>query len=420
VGDGGNLCTGPPGRAPSLGDRREHPPDFYLDRTQIPAKASTKNEYLYNTLGQALNESLMTKNRLNTEYRNFNSNQITNFLQTLNFTNMKKQILLLAFFVLALLAGTSKSYGQCTTNELHPAANVVYNYSTPAAGPGALYEWYVTTNPDIKAKVKAPSGVLFTAAVLNTQSIAVTWTAAAIELARTTPIYLALWYSETTTSTCTVENVRALQIAPVNTFLLAVTGVDGTGATSTTVCASPVLTAVVNDPANVAIGEDNTNAAMRIIYGTNTITYKITASGVDGQFSPRVRIPALTGAGQTYVSVEWSTSPNSGFAAFSPSATATGGGSYTPTTDVAVTVAGSSYYVRLVIDQSSYESLADQTLNLAVDGYLAANHTVSDIIGGAGATACNEEAAFGKNADVTILHRPTVTPGTPAFMTKNP
>jgi len=64
--------------------------------------------------------------------------------------------------------------------------------------------------------------------------------------------------------------------------------------------------------------------------------------------------------------------------------------------------------------------LADQTLNVAVDGYLAVNHTVSDIIGGAGATACTEEAAFGKNADVTILHRPTVTPGTPAFMLKTP
>ena len=333
---------------------------------------------------------------------------------------MKKQIFLLAFFVLALFAGTLKSYGQCTTDALRPQANVPYHYTTPATG--GTFEWFVTTNPDIKAKVKEPVGTLFTWSNETTNDVTITWTAAAIELARTKPIYLALWYTETTTSTCTVENVRALQIAPVNTFLLAITGIEADGTTTkTTECAAPVVSAIVDDPANVAGGEYNIDAHMAIYYGTNTITYKITASGVDGNWMPHVRIPALTGTGQSYVSVQWSTSPNSGFADFSPSATATGGGDYTPTTtDVGVSVAGTSYYVRLVINQSSFESLADQPLNVAVDGFLATNHTVSDIIGGAGATACNEEAAFGKNATVTILHRPTITPGNPAFMLKNP
>ena len=409
VGDGGRLCKGPPSRSrrPGAGNGQYtgQPPDAAAtpDRVQNPVGGDDNNQI-----------------PLNTEYQILNDKQIPNFLTLLNFTKMKKQILILAFFVLALLAGTSKSYGQCATDALHPQANVSYNYSTPAAGPGATYEWYVTTNPDIKAKDKQTAGTLFTVTgTLATQSVAITWTAAAVELARTTPIYLALWYTETTTSTttCSVENVRALQIAPVNTFLLAITGVDGAGATSTTVCAAPVLTALVDNPANVAGGEDNDDASMRIIYGTNTITYKITASGVNGDWSPRVRIPALTGAGQSYVSVEWSTSPNSGFAAFSPSATATGGGTYTPTADVPVTVAGSAYYVRLVIDQTSYESLADQVLNVAVDGYLATNHTVSDIDDSGN---CVEATPFFRNADVTILHRPTITPGTPAFMTKTP
>ena len=53
-GAGSKLCTGPPGRAPSRGDPKELPPNFYVDENQLPEKASTKNEYLYNPFGQDL------------------------------------------------------------------------------------------------------------------------------------------------------------------------------------------------------------------------------------------------------------------------------------------------------------------------------------------------------------------------------
>jgi hypothetical protein len=327
---------------------------------------------------------------------------------------MKKQILLFVLFVVATFASVSKSYGQsCTTDALHPQANVAYHYTTLATG--GTFDWFVTTNPDIKAKAKETAGTLFsfTGTSNTTNDVVITWTAAAITLAKTTPIYVALWYQETVNG-CTVENVRAIQIAPVNTFLLAITGIDGAGASITTTCAAPVLTAVVDHPASAS--QDNTNASMAITYGTNTITYKITASGMDGNWSPRIRIPALT-APQTYTSVQWSTN-NSTWSDFSTSATSIAGGDYTATTtDVPVTVAGSYYYVRLLINQGSFESLSDQPIAVSVDGYLATDHTLSDVVA---SNNCAEETAFGKSSTVTISKRPTITPGVPAFMTKNP
>ncbi len=418
---GGKLCTGPPGRAPSSGDRREHPPDFSDESDQCFVCDKTKTEYLYNPLGQALEKSQMTKNGLNTEYRNFNSNQITNFFTPLNFTIMKKQILFLAFFVLALLAGTSKSYGQCIPDELHPAAGVLYHYTTTVTGPGytggGTYEWFVTTNPDIKAKAKKvlADGLFSAMAGDNTKDVSITWTSAAVALARTTPIYVALYYFETNSvGACVAENIRALQIAPVNTFLLAVEPTNATGTVLTpNVCAAPVLTAVVDNPADVAGGEDNADASMVVTYDKNTLYYKITASGVNSNWKPVVRIPSLEND-QTYASVQWSADGGTNWTDIT-GGTAVGGGDYT-LSDVAATVAGTSYLVKLEINNNNYETLADQVLNVAIDGTLAPDYTIKDIVDPA--SDCTDEVDFGKNADGTILARPTITPGTPPFMDK--
>ena len=333
---------------------------------------------------------------------------------------MKKQILILVMFIVAIFAATNQSYAQCTTDALHPAANVDYTYSTTVGGAGfdgdGTYEWFVTTDPNIYNKTKQSPGTLFTWSGETTSTVTITWTAAAVELAKTTPIYVALWYKEVneTDGTCEVENVRALQIAPVNTFLLAVEAVDDSGAPDPYVCAAPVLTAVVDNPADVSAGEDNLDASMKITYDQNTLYYKITASGVDSKWKPVVRIPALAGS-QTYASVQWS----SDLSTWSDiaGATAATGGDYIITPDADATVAGTSYYVKLVINNNDYETLTEQVLNVAVDGTLAPGYTVKDIVS---TSDCTDEVDFGKNADNTILPRPTITPGDPAFMLKVP
>ena len=91
-------------------------------------------------------------------------------------------------------------------------------------------------------------------------------------------------------------------------------------------------------------------------------------------------------------------------------------------------VTGSTYLLELVINNNDYETLADQVLNVKVDGFLPTAYTASDIIGGLGATACNQAddltvvGGNTKNANYTITHRPTVTAtvGTTPIIPKNP
>jgi hypothetical protein len=145
--------------------------------------------------------------------------------------------------------------------------------------------------------------------------------------------------------------------------------------------------------------------------------YKITASGILGAWRPSIRIPALA-SDQTYANVEWTNDATGvgGWAAFSGF---TAGSSATAdlvsTVDATVgNVAGTSYLVRLTINNNNYETLNDQPLALAVDGHLPTGYTVSDIQGAPSATPCANEAAFGKSATFTIMERPTVTPAVPA------
>lgn len=408
-----NLGKAPPGHSRSPGTPRGHPPE---GRTGPPERdVGLSNEKNNRKEGFPPNRTAVKSEK---EGMNNNNKEMKHY-KHLNFSTMKKQILFLMVFVLAAFAGINKSYGQCTADALHPAAGVVYHYTTTVLGSGysgtGTYEWYVTTNPDIKAKDKKvlADGLFSAMSGETTADVAITWTSAAVALAKTTPIYVALWYSETNSvGTCVAENVRALQIAPVNTFLLAIEPTNATGTTLTpNVCAADVVSALVDHPADVSTGQDNTNASMHIVYGTNTLYYKITASGVNSNWKPQVRIPALT-APQAYTSIDWSADGGSTWTNIGSAA-----GDITLTSDYAATVAGTDYILRLVINQNEYESLADQILNVAVDGTLAPGYTINDI---KSATDCTDEAIFGKKADGTILARPTITPGVPAFMTKNP
>jgi hypothetical protein len=125
------------------------------------------------------------KFRLNTEYQIVYTNQNSNFYKHLIFKIMKKQILFLAFFVLALMAGTSSAFGQvipyqtvpsanpacltptpftagmCTADELHPVQGTTYDY-TVAINAGDNVRWFVVNNNDLApdSLVSALTGIL--------------------------------------------------------------------------------------------------------------------------------------------------------------------------------------------------------------------------------------------------------------------
>jgi hypothetical protein len=389
------MGKAPPGRCGSRGTRgspySDHPPD---DAHKCIGK-------FYSVKNQSIGSKL-----------------IISFTNILNFKIMKKQILSLAIFTLALIfAGTSNSFGQCEPGPLSPAPGVEYSYGVTLTGAigNATYRWYVTEDTDLMTGVHTAIGTYFTLgptagstydALPGAATINLVWTPASIGKT----FYLVVHATAdgvVAGVACTVENRKVYEIKAVNTFLLAIVGsdIDGNAANSE-VCAANITSAVVS----------TTGPSVTYLYGQNTLYYKVTASGIIGNWQPSIQLPALIGAanGQNYVSAEWTPIGTSTWTTFGLTAGNTTGGNFTSTTDATVTnVSGSDIIVKIVIDNVRYETLSNQAITLGVDGLLPSAYTESDIVGGTGPTACNPEAPFGKTGTSTITLRPTVTPVAP-------
>ncbi len=342
---------------------------------------------------------------------------------------MKKQLSLIVL-VLALFAGFSSANAQCTGDGFTPASGLPYVYTISVGGTGysgaGTFDWYVTQDVDILAvgSIIPETNNFFTvdettpgysdyhANTGTTNQIALTWTPAAVS--SVTPFYLVLRYSETNSTASpasSAENIRVWQIDPINTFLLAIEGanINGTPFANAEQCAAPITGTTITPNANPTL------ASMEVTYGENTLFYRVTASGILGEWRPSIRIPALNGLGQNYIAVEWNqTIDGSGtWHSFGLTSGDTDGGDFVSTDDAIVdnAVTGTPILVRVRIANENYETLADQPILVGVDGYLPDAYTESDIIGGTGSNACDPEVAFGKQATYTILARPTLTPG---------
>lgn len=337
---------------------------------------------------------------------------------------MKKQILILMLFVLAAFANVTQSYGQvCAPSDITPAAGVEYTYSTTTAGTGAKYDWYITKNTDLilPAGIIAAPSPLFTVnattpyhnAGTGTSSIKITWTAAAV--ADGGPFYLVLRYSETTSGSagCTVENLKATEIKPINSFLLALQGgmlnagsYVATAGSNT--CAANVVSAVLS------AGSPST---VLLTYDKNTLYYVATASGVIGDWYPQIQLPALLNT-QVYVSADW-TSDMTGAAGWATFGAVSDGATHDllSATPATASVIGTPILIRIVVDNKTHQTLVDQTIQLGLDGFLpptpiAVATSKSDVTS---ATDCTPLGAFGRKADFIINKRPNPT-GTPAFL----
>ncbi|MEI6060884.1 MAG: hypothetical protein WCR72_09255 [Bacteroidota bacterium] len=359
---------------------------------------------------------------------------------------MKKQRLLLVL-ILAFFAGISSINAACLGTGFTPAAGVPYTYVVDVSALGAGYtgigtfDWYVTQNVDIldagAGGIIPAVNTMFTVGGADspyhviapgagtTKQITLTWTPAAV--ASGSPFYLVLRYTEANTVAlapgCSAENIRVWQIQPINTFLLAVepatnAGVATPGANS---CAPGILTAVVTPNAIPA------SASVEITYGESQLYYRLTASGILGEWRPSIHVPALAGLGQNYVAVEWNSKDDGTgtWHTFNIPAGSSIAADGISTDNATVTdAAGTAILVRLRIANDNYEHLTDQGITVGVDGYLPTAYTVSDIWGGVGPAPdpCAQADPFAKTATYTILHRPTPTPGPgmPAFIQKLP
>jgi hypothetical protein len=150
------------------------------------------------------------------------------------------------------------------------------------------------------------------------------------------------------------------------------------------------------------------------------------ASGANGTWTPSILLPAMLGLGQNYAAVEW-TEDLSGvpvWHSFNVPGGNTAGGSFSSTDPATITdpVNGTPIFIRVDIANVNWETLANQPVELGIDGLLP--NGLSDIWGGTGPVPdpCAQADPFAKTATYTILARPTVVPGAtmPAFIQKLP
>ena len=345
---------------------------------------------------------------------------------------MKKQRFLLVL-LLALVAGISSVNAQCLGTGFTPATGVPYTYLVDVTGSGysgvGTYDWYVTQNVNIldAAAIFPVANAMFTVGAGDspyhvvapgagtTDQITLTWSPIAV--ASVTPFYLVLRYTEANTNAlapgCSAENIRVWQIQPINTFLLAVepASANGLALPGANTCAPGVLTAVVTPNVNPLL------ASVNITYGESQLYYRLTASGILGDWRPSIHVPDLAGLGQNYTAVEWNDEADGTGTWHSfnilPGSMVAADGVSTDLATVTDATAGTSILVRLRIANVNNESLADQVITVGVDGYLPTAFTISDIWGGTGPVPdpCAQADPFAKTANYTILARPTPNAG---------
>ncbi len=322
---------------------------------------------------------------------------------------------ILASFIAA--GQTSHDAPTCTGSASAPAVGNDYTYEVTVPNDGGYtgagnYTWYVTQNPNLLdpgAPIANSSGEFiasgagaYNTPIANADVINITWTSAA--LANGNPYFLVIIYSEPTV--CATNNVKVYRIMPQNTFWLKVDNV------TTEQCAAPVVSATITDSGDPG--------SVTYVYGTNTLQVTLTASGYTGDFDPEIRIRGLLGD-QNITSVTW--------AAASPS-TATGtftgaivGTEYTSTASnnpMPSLNAGQAITITIVLDNVHWETPADQTISIDIDGsYTSGTTTFNDLSDVNG--ACTPETDWADTSDQTIKARPTINPVTPAsFIPKNP
>ncbi|MEI8113077.1 MAG: hypothetical protein WCI54_05580 [Bacteroidia bacterium] len=421
----GKLCTGPPGRARSPGEYSPVRAEPKTDQIPVLSGHPLKANY-------ALRHRSLSLSKGNTEYQVFSNNNKNHFFQTLNFKIMKKQILIIAFFVLALMAGSLSSFGQlvkgnlapgassCTSDALHPIAGTSYTYTIDNTN-GIVptnYSWWVTKNPnfvvvatgaaDQSAKLGVAAGQLIATTAngaTDGKSIDITWSpellaATKYQGAAGQPTFVAVM----TNGACT-NNLQVYEINPKPSFTVDITNINTTGTTLAYTIDFPQCVAAVHSASYVA-----NQVAMD--YGTNTLYYEVISANFVTSWQPTFQIMAGSlSANQTadiYYSSTLADVKTNGVYLDSSLGLADGAvfaSAKNLTSALANTSVGVSLYVKVVIHNLKEESLADRGFTLAVDGKDFTNQW--DLVN----TTCLDPAAADQSdkATQTITRRPDVT-----------
>nr|WP_319572288.1 hypothetical protein [uncultured Draconibacterium sp.] len=321
---------------------------------------------------------------------------------------MKKQILILTFFVAAILAGTTSAFAQpfddayldaavascpvpavlnCgTAGALNPLPGETYTYDidfVSGENPGATVHWFVTTDVNVMASATITTNhEAVGGTYLLNAGTALGGNAAYDDGTNTGDVLALQWnyFNPTTTvllvafvvdaDGCT-NNIEAYKIEPVFNFVLEIAALEDNGVVQDPAnpleCVSPVQSATF----------DGTNLVMD--YGDNYIYYIVTAANFVHSWDPTFYAPTSTG-GSTVGTVEWT------YAADAATAGATW---YTDADNVLAQDAtgnvganGECIVLRVNVDHgNANEFLVSETYTTGVDGVMY-NAATSDYSNG--------------------------------------
>jgi hypothetical protein len=320
---------------------------------------------------------------------------------------MKKQILFLAIFSLAVLAGTNNAWGQLTTSGFgtdpipltlcvgtpqQPKAGVPYRYEFLAGSTATSYTWWATKDPDFVSTVptttnqtsdslKVSTGDLIAVSAnywdtTGTAGVDITWSA---DLLSRTSYQTAVGSPGTVlapTSTFVVgwgtdgctDNIKVWEIDPIPSFTVDITVIDD---------ATRAPLAYADNNAKQCVDEvraakyNTTNNNVDYNFGWDTLYYEVVAANFSGDWVPTFFLTGLDGTIQT-AEIGWASSfANAQAGTFIESGDITAGtitGATGLNTALLDNSGGVSLYVRVVIENNNYETLVASTIGLSVAG----------------------------------------------------
>jgi len=354
---------------------------------------------------------------------------------------MKKQILILVFFTLALFVSTSTVYAQdaqhysdprplsCTPDALHPIAGQEWTYAATASVAGD-YHFYATKDPSFvttSALQNGSAGFLNTPADLLTASanydtpgttvdVKITWSSAIlantdyqgtpdITGATPSPTFVVVYFDAA--DGCS-DNIKVWELDPMNGFTVDVLAIDFDAPATMPVFGTVPATCLDNvESASYAA------AAMVYDYGENYMYFEFVAANFSGSWTPTFDLSGLN-AVQSVTSYEYTTDLPATWGGATVWAPLVSGTTSIPTT-VANTSVGVSVFVRVLVDHANFEGIAGETLTMTLDGQNAAGEW--DVVNGTGADTCADVGAADQNDTATsdFTARPAITdPAMPA------
>lgn len=329
---------------------------------------------------------------------------------------MKKQILILIFFMAAFVAGTSSAFAQVlldpgvtdptgtnqpidplscvgTSIPLHPFPGSSYTYimdGTTGEEQADTWTWFATKDPDfVTGGVLNTAGMIPAADLLGASANYGVPTAGANSVDITWPadILAGTEYQGTPGSTPSptfvvgyatgvncADNIQVYEINPKFNFTIDIASIDESNTTLD-------WDAVAEECVDIVRGASYNDATKELDmdYGTDTIYFEVAAANFVNDFTPTFRLEnGLTGDQTADISLYTSlanaqsgTSPAASTSwASTDIGTATADwatGVAFDATDQADVVTGVSLFVRVIIDNNTHESLTSQDFVLAVD-----------------------------------------------------